>query len=68
MTDLNWVKENPKQAAAKIDKVKRLLKEAYNHLDYCGWGDSWEWECSEGLRQELTDYFEYEKGDRNYEI
>jgi hypothetical protein len=46
----------------ELDKVKRLLKEAYNHLDYCGWGDSWERECSEDLRKELDEYFSNPKG------
>ena len=42
---------------SELDKVKRLLKEAYDHLDYCGWGDSWERECSEELRKELDGNF-----------
>jgi len=23
-------------------KVKELLKKAYDHLEYCGYGDTWE--------------------------
>ncbi len=30
---------------------KGLAKELAEHLDYCGWGDSWERECSEDLRE-----------------
>jgi len=40
------------------EKLKVLLKQAYDHLEYCNWGDIWERECSEGLRAELNDYFE----------
>lgn len=42
---------------AELKKVKSLLKDAYDHLNYCGWGDSWERECSEQLRRELDTYF-----------
>lgn len=41
----------------ELEKVKRLLKGAYEHLNYCGWGDSWERECSKGLQKELDEYF-----------
>lgn len=41
----------------ELEKVKRLLKDAYDHLEYCGWGDSWERECSKELREELNEYF-----------
>ena len=41
----------------ELEKVKRLLMEAYAHLNYCGYGDSWERECSEELRKELDEYF-----------
>jgi hypothetical protein len=27
-----------------------LLKEAYGHLEYCGWGDSWERECVQATK------------------
>lgn len=27
-----------------------LIHELLHHLDWCGWGDSWERECSEELR------------------
>ena len=42
----------------ELEKVKRLLKEAYEHLNYCGWGDNWERDCSADLQKELYDYFE----------
>ena len=31
----------------ELETVKNLLKEAYEHLEYCSFGDSWERECSE---------------------
>jgi hypothetical protein len=30
-----------------------LIKELEAHLDYCGWGDRWERECSKELRKSL---------------
>jgi len=42
---------------SELNKIKRLLKAAYDHLEYCGWGDAWERECSEDLRKELNEYF-----------
>ena len=43
--------------ASELDKVKRLLRRAYDHLEYCGFGDQWERECSEELQNELSEYF-----------
>lgn len=42
---------------AKYEEALKLLEEAYNHLDYCGYGDSWERECSEELARKLDIYF-----------
>jgi hypothetical protein len=42
---------------SELERLKQLLKEAYNHLEFCGWGDSFERECSEQLRKELDEYF-----------
>jgi hypothetical protein len=36
-----------------FSKVVKALEKALEHLDYCGWGDRWERECSAELRQEL---------------
>ncbi len=36
---------------------KALAQELYDHLDYCGWGDSWERECSEDLRKRADEAF-----------
>ena len=32
------------------DKDKELLCEIQDHLEYCGWGDSWERELAEGTK------------------
>lgn len=32
-----------------------LFKEASDHLDYCGYGDSWERECAGDLRDRVQD-------------
>ena len=42
----------------ELSQVKELLKKAVNHLDYCGFGDAWERECSEGLQKELKKWEE----------
>ncbi len=41
----------------ELETVKNLLKEAYGHLIYCGFGDSWERECSKDLQIKLDCYF-----------
>ena len=41
----------------ELKLCKKLLKEAYDHLEYCGYGDSWERECSEQLQEDLDAYF-----------
>lgn len=35
------------------EKVKEYFVKALDHLDYCGWGDSWERECSRELEKEI---------------
>ena len=37
---------------------KELAKELYDHLNYCGWGDSWERECSEELQDRAMRAFD----------
>jgi hypothetical protein len=41
----------------ELKKVKELLREAYDHLNFCNYGDSYEKECSLDLRNELNEYF-----------
>jgi len=57
-------KRKNKMVKTELKKVKRLLKEVYEHLNYCGWGDSWEREGSKDLQKELDEYF-YE---RSYDV
>jgi len=46
---------------AYLDEMFELLTGALGHLDYCGWGDSWERECSEDLKKR-ADAFKGEHG------
>ncbi len=43
------------------EELTQALQQALDHLDYCGWGDSWERECSENLRRELPALLERAK-------
>lgn len=36
----------PVNVQEEIATLKALLKESYDHHEYCGWGDSWERECA----------------------
>lgn len=51
-----------KKAGAKIGSLRKALKQtrealndAKEHLDYCGWGDTWERECAkeQGLQPKI---------------
>ena len=44
----------------KSEYLKELLRKAIDHLDYCGYGDEWERECSESLQEELRQWQEGE--------
>ena len=35
------------------EELKEYFAKAVEHLDYCGWGDSWERECSKELEKEI---------------
>ena len=50
----------------ELSQVKELLKKAVNHLDYCGFGDAWERECSQQLQEEL-DYWKEQQGEEEGE-
>lgn len=41
-----------------LEELFDALEEAEGHLDYCGYGDSWERECAGDLQQRLTDVLE----------
>ena len=30
----------------ELQHILHTMKEVNDHLDYCGWGDSWERECA----------------------
>ncbi len=30
---------------ARVERLRKLLQESYDHHEYCGWGDPWEREC-----------------------
>lgn len=36
-----------------INKLYTALNSAKDHLEYCGYGDSWERECAEGLEDQI---------------
>jgi len=42
----------------EFEKASELIMKLYEHLEYCGWGDSWERECSGKLRDEASDFLE----------
>lgn len=41
---------NEKQLIEVIEKLYRALDAAHDHLDYCGFGDSYERECAEAQK------------------
>ena len=41
--------------------LKELCADLIAHLDYCGWGDKWEREVSEDLRERAS---QFTKGDK----
>ncbi len=47
----------------KIKVLRTALQDASDHLDYCGYGDSWERECAieEGLEKKITEALENTK-------
>ena len=44
----------------RINRANDLIIDLINHLDYCGWGDSYERECSESLRSRTFNYVKKE--------
>lgn len=38
-----------------IYKLHDALQAAKDHLEYCGYGDSWERECAEGLSDQIEE-------------
>ena len=42
--------QEKKEAALTVEELQQLCLDLIEHLDYCGWGDAWEREISEGLQ------------------
>jgi hypothetical protein len=42
--------------AVTLEEALEMVKQLEAHLDYCGWGDSWERECAEPLMKELEEF------------
>lgn len=40
----------------KLRKTEDLLEEAIGHLDYCGYGDTWERQVAQALKEKLTNW------------
>lgn len=38
----------------KVKVLRQALRAAMDHLDYCGYGDSWERECAKEAKLEET--------------
>jgi hypothetical protein len=47
---------------AELKDQSSLLKDLLSHLDYCGWGDRWERECSEPLRKRADEWLKANGG------
>jgi hypothetical protein len=45
------------------EELVAALERALEILDYCGWGDSWERECSEKEQKELPELLARAKGE-----
>ena len=41
-----------------IKQLGETLQKASDHLDYCGYGDSWERECSQTLEKDINKVLE----------
>ncbi len=55
-----------------LKKIVETLSDAEHHLDYCGYGDSWERECAGNLSSEIAESLEagvqlIKKYDLNYD-
>lgn len=39
-----------------LEEALELIDELVAHLEYCGWGDSWERECAEPLMKQVEEF------------
>lgn len=63
LTATNWVDGGCphcriRELTAEREEAQRLAVDLATHLDYCGWGDAWERECSEPLRVRTAAWLE----------
>ena len=50
---------------ANLEETEALLKEVYDHLEYCGYGDAWERSCATELIKKLENHFNQNKEKTN---
>ena len=43
-------------AEERLREIEDLLEEAIGHLDYCGYGDTWERQVAQTLKEKLTNW------------
>lgn len=43
---------------AYIERLETMYVELHGHMEYCGWGDSWERECAEEMIPRHTQLIE----------
>lgn len=43
-----------KNTEEQVRELFSLVENLYYHLQYCGWGDNWERECSRDLQEEAA--------------
>ena len=70
LIDTPYGKKTPELLRKAMDayeiqpRLISMIEKLEEHLDYTGWGDSWEWECSKGLRKSLVELNEFLQGAR----
>lgn len=55
------------QDTKMIQKLLEVLEAAYDHLEYCGYGDSWERECARDANLPNKIYSTLEEGKKHLE-
>ena len=56
LPELVSLKEKLRETEEKLRKTEDLLEEAIGHLDYCGYGDTWERQVAQALKEKLTNW------------
>ncbi len=39
-------------------QLVQMIRDLHDHIEWCGWGDSWKRECSEPLRKDAANMIE----------